>query len=236
MQQVPRKGCALDQQQGIFQDPNMATSEEVTTEPCHAQTGGAVQSMLSIHSNMTLNISIPEQINPTTSVVHHHDPPHFLCVHPLHKTHFFRVAAGLAPTSLWEARRSVKRSTMAALTSQGVVGMSAVPGYQILCSQMSRKSSIKGSIKLLNCSCVDSQGPSKIVTKYMFSGLYRSEGGRFMQTKATTPRLATSPAILFPKGLYQSTPILNTSHNPSFAAWNCCWRIFVMTNIQGNLE
>src|SRR5467141_4816152 len=107
---------------------------------------------------------------------------------------------------------------MAALTSQGVVGVSAVLGYRIPCSQMSRKSSIKGSIKLLNCSCVDSRGPGKIVTKYMFSGLYHSEGGRFIQTKATTPRPATSPAILFPKGLYQSTPILNTSRNPSFAA------------------
>src|SRR5882672_4764511 len=85
MQQVPRKGCALDQQQGIFQ------AEEVTTEPCHAQTGGAVQSMLSIHSNMTLDISIPEQINPTALVAHHHDPPHFLCVHPLHKTLFFML-------------------------------------------------------------------------------------------------------------------------------------------------
>jgi len=92
MQQVPRKGCALDQQQGICQDPNMATSEEVTTEPCCAQTGGAVQSMLSIHSNTTLDISIPEQINPPLRW-------HiiiilfiFVCT-PIAQNPFFRVAA-----------------------------------------------------------------------------------------------------------------------------------------------
>jgi len=70
-----------------------------------------------IHSNTTLNISIPEQINPPIRW-HIIIILSFLCVH--HRQNpFFRVAAGWLQ-QLCEKQEICNKSTMAALTSQGV--------------------------------------------------------------------------------------------------------------------